>query len=161
MIYFISYYFIFFFFQAEDGIRDDLVTGVQTCALPILIVRGEGAAGAAQGCRDGAVAGELEDSALVRDDLPSAGISSIKGITVADAKRPRDQVDVAGDRRLPAKAHEDRVPLAVGHRGGLRILDADDIEVVMRPFEVDAVCQGGRRETRGDEDCGEYRKALH
>src|SRR5207244_9939447 len=27
--------FIFCFFQAEDGIRDDLVTGVQTCALPI------------------------------------------------------------------------------------------------------------------------------
>src|SRR5258708_30314580 len=25
---------MFFFFQAEDGIRDDLVTGVQTCALP-------------------------------------------------------------------------------------------------------------------------------
>src|SRR5258708_8775023 len=25
----------FFFFQAEDGIRDDLVTGVQTCPLPI------------------------------------------------------------------------------------------------------------------------------
>src|SRR5215216_7500406 len=29
-------YLFFFFFQAEDGIRDDLVTGVQTCALPIL-----------------------------------------------------------------------------------------------------------------------------
>src|SRR2546425_12228185 len=28
----------FFFFQAEDGIRDKLVTGVQTCALPILAV---------------------------------------------------------------------------------------------------------------------------
>src|SRR2546430_13111891 len=27
----------FFFFQAEDGIRDLTVTGVQTCALPILI----------------------------------------------------------------------------------------------------------------------------
>src|SRR2546429_6967863 len=26
---------IFFFFQAEDGIRDVAVTGVQTCALPI------------------------------------------------------------------------------------------------------------------------------
>src|SRR5207244_10203078 len=26
---------VVFFFQAEDGIRDDLVTGVQTCALPI------------------------------------------------------------------------------------------------------------------------------
>src|SRR5256885_8686654 len=27
--------YIFFFFQAEDGIRDYKVTGVQTCALPI------------------------------------------------------------------------------------------------------------------------------
>src|SRR2546421_6692006 len=27
--------FVFFFFQAEDGIRDLIVTGVQTCALPI------------------------------------------------------------------------------------------------------------------------------
>src|SRR5206468_7423747 len=27
-----------FFFQAEDGIRDLIVTGVQTCALPILLV---------------------------------------------------------------------------------------------------------------------------
>src|SRR6478609_4444379 len=29
-------YYCFFFFQAEDGIRDKLVTGVQTCALPIV-----------------------------------------------------------------------------------------------------------------------------
>src|SRR5687767_15172119 len=29
----------FFFFQAEDGIRDKLVTGVQTCALPISPLR--------------------------------------------------------------------------------------------------------------------------
>src|SRR5260370_38750274 len=28
-------YLFFFFFQAEDGIRDSSVTGVQTCALPI------------------------------------------------------------------------------------------------------------------------------
>src|SRR3712207_7957031 len=28
-----------FFFQAEDGIRDIGVTGVQTCALPILVGR--------------------------------------------------------------------------------------------------------------------------
>src|SRR5205823_8294911 len=28
-----------FFFQAEDGIRDKLVTGVQTCALPIYASR--------------------------------------------------------------------------------------------------------------------------
>src|SRR2546425_8064916 len=29
---------IIFFFQAEDGIRDKLVTGVQTCALPIYVI---------------------------------------------------------------------------------------------------------------------------
>src|SRR6266850_3452223 len=29
----------FFFFQAEDGIRDYKVTGVQTCALPIYFAR--------------------------------------------------------------------------------------------------------------------------
>src|SRR5207244_7128470 len=34
-----------FFFQPEDGIRDDLVTGVQTCALPIWL--GSGIAGMA------------------------------------------------------------------------------------------------------------------
>src|SRR5258708_11635186 len=34
--------FVFFFFQAEDGIRDDLVTGVQTCALPISNLRRRG-----------------------------------------------------------------------------------------------------------------------
>src|SRR5207245_3939966 len=31
-----GFVFLFFFFQAEDGIRDATVTGVQTCALPIL-----------------------------------------------------------------------------------------------------------------------------
>src|SRR5215211_8297763 len=31
----------FFFFQAEDGIRDHCVTGVQTCALPILAIGDE------------------------------------------------------------------------------------------------------------------------
>src|SRR6266568_6566067 len=32
-----SFLFFFFFFQAEDGIRDGTVTGVQTCALPIYV----------------------------------------------------------------------------------------------------------------------------
>src|SRR5438034_2957081 len=31
----IDLFFFVFFFQAEDGIRDHCVTGVQTCALPI------------------------------------------------------------------------------------------------------------------------------
>src|SRR5438105_8415915 len=32
------FFFFFFFFQAEDCIRDPLVTGVQTCALPIYML---------------------------------------------------------------------------------------------------------------------------
>src|SRR5437773_10820923 len=32
------YFLLFFFFQAEDGIRDRDVTGVQTCALPIYLL---------------------------------------------------------------------------------------------------------------------------
>src|SRR6266852_7370842 len=34
----------FFFFQAEDGIRDATVTGVQTCALPISSIASSGTA---------------------------------------------------------------------------------------------------------------------
>src|SRR5258708_14986244 len=47
----------FFFFQAEDGIRDDLVTGVQTCALPIsrwsVALDGDHGRGRSQGARSG------------------------------------------------------------------------------------------------------------
>src|SRR5256884_3671564 len=39
--------FFFFFFQAEDGIRDVAVTGVQTCALPISFFAAAGAIGLA------------------------------------------------------------------------------------------------------------------
>src|SRR5690348_17630634 len=35
---------VFFFFQAEDGIRDGRVTGVQTCALPIFGLSRDGEA---------------------------------------------------------------------------------------------------------------------
>src|SRR2546427_8749753 len=34
--------YVFFFFQAEDGIRDLTVTGVQTCALPIWLFACQG-----------------------------------------------------------------------------------------------------------------------
>src|SRR3989442_8932282 len=37
--YYVIVHSFFFFFQAEDGIRDADVTGVQTCALPISVMR--------------------------------------------------------------------------------------------------------------------------
>src|SRR6266699_4675699 len=57
---------LFFFFQAEDGIRDADVTGVQTCALPIT---------ALQSARDvifPAPLAHLESSR--RGDAPLAGV---------------------------------------------------------------------------------------
>src|SRR5438445_12218771 len=45
----------FFFFQAEDGIRDIGVTGVQTCALPILLVADGGADAVAEALQAGAL----------------------------------------------------------------------------------------------------------
>src|SRR3989440_5057672 len=51
---------IFFFFQAEDGIRDLIVTGVQTCALPI------------SGVKPGAATADLIEDVLTRITLPGA-----------------------------------------------------------------------------------------
>src|SRR5699024_12036418 len=75
-----------FFFQAEDGIRDRNVTGVQTCALPIsrcrettpwaVSVIDEGFAGYAedglQSCGELALRGWFGDVQLI-DDFPARG----------------------------------------------------------------------------------------
>src|SRR3989442_14817775 len=49
----------FFFFQAEDGIRDADVTGVQTCALPIFAASVAAGAGAQQR-REGPCAADVK-----------------------------------------------------------------------------------------------------
>src|SRR5256886_12604692 len=75
----------FFFFQAEDGMRDLTVTGVQTCALPIflfavdLLAVDERAVPAAQVAHDPALAREQHlrmmgaDGGVIEDDLHAAG----------------------------------------------------------------------------------------
>src|SRR2546425_2993252 len=60
----------FFFFQAEDGIRDKLVTGVQTCALPISSDR---AAHAVLLVEDVTRAKGLERQMLLTERLTTAG----------------------------------------------------------------------------------------
>src|SRR5215813_15057527 len=56
----------FFFFQAEDGIRDADVTGVQTCALPILRRPGIEARAEAEHVR-AVRSGSVEDRASIAD----------------------------------------------------------------------------------------------
>src|SRR2546430_17207895 len=62
-----------FFFQAEDGIRDLTVTGVQTCALPILSE--ETAAGVA-GFAEQAFSSPLEPAALERAFATAVGAAA-------------------------------------------------------------------------------------
>src|SRR5438093_9559799 len=121
-MFLISLTYYFFFFQAEDGIRDWSVTGVQTCALPILL---DDAAGEVLG-RDQAdgwepVVGdeeEHEDVARVRcgevvqarAHLPRAGPVGAKArdrralaITLASAQPTAVEVELDVHRTTAAK----------------------------------------------------------
>src|SRR5260370_6537751 len=51
---------LFFFFQAEDGIRDSSVTGVQTCALPKGVGAGDASTKVAAGGFSQALQGALQ-----------------------------------------------------------------------------------------------------
>src|SRR2546427_9459215 len=67
---------LIFFFQAEDGIRDLTVTGVQTCALPIFIDELHTMVGA--GKADGAMdAGNMLKPALARGELHCIGATTL------------------------------------------------------------------------------------
>src|SRR2546429_878480 len=79
----------FFFFQAEDGIRDVAVTGVQTCALPILdrplsVVR----------CPDG-TAGQCFFQKHLTAGMPKA----VRGIRVQERSGSAEYIAVAEDRK--------------------------------------------------------------
>src|SRR5207247_7089141 len=76
-----------FFFQAEDGIRDPLVTGVQTCALPI-----SGRASRAGGARDGAA---RSSEGRARRTVASAGTRPAGG---GSPSGPRPRARAAGPR---------------------------------------------------------------
>src|SRR2546426_5886672 len=62
-----------FFFQAEDGIRDYKVTGVQTCALPISRQLGNGGGDATAGRRPTPAARDVERRAVDRSEERRVG----------------------------------------------------------------------------------------
>src|SRR5688572_33226067 len=62
-----------FFFQAEDGIRDLTVTGVQTCALPILVL--VVAQGPAHVVEQGAGSGGLDVDGQARAGEPAGDVA--------------------------------------------------------------------------------------
>src|SRR5699024_11368840 len=109
------------FFQAEDGIRDRNVTGVQTCALPISFT------GAAALALMGTLGACTSDSGTVDVVLvPEPPASTVlpgedpAGTAVALSRALFDSADVAGGgaedapQRLPARAAEAGLPVPAG-----------------------------------------------
>src|SRR5215213_11955737 len=91
------FFFFFFFFQAEDGIRDWSVTGVQTCALPILALlrvrlrRGPRAPGGALGPVQRAGGCSLDRAPLWRGLTRASRVvvSQVRQAGAAEASRDR------------------------------------------------------------------------
>src|SRR6266404_1826340 len=97
--------YFFFFFQAEDGIRDKLVTGVQTCALPISAA---GLRRAPRGMRVGLHVPAEEPAARPRG----------RQRAVATSGRPRRCSTYQRDR---ARRGVRRTPVPPGPRESLRL----------------------------------------
>src|SRR2546422_3751703 len=85
--------FFFFFFQAEDGIRDVAVTGVQTCALPI-----------------------LED---VRTALAAANVDQAKGVLDG----PRQSFTIGANDQLTSSKQYNQVVIAYRNGAPVRLSD--------------------------------------
>src|SRR2546430_4090280 len=82
----------FFFFQAEDGIRDLTVTGVQTCALPICRYRRLAAASTATSRRRSfRAAREAGPRATSRACSTRSRLNTTKGKTRRDRSRSEER----------------------------------------------------------------------
>src|SRR5256885_6339522 len=83
--------FVFFFFQAEDGIRDYKVTGVQTCALPICL----------------ASVGDAEHLAQLGDRVAADTLREVTGLVAVGARAAGANLHGAG--RAAGRSEERRV----------------------------------------------------
>src|SRR2546425_902352 len=111
----------FFFFQAEDGIRDKLVTGVQTCALPISEGR-PAALGGARAVPAGLLAAVHRHGEGQREDQrPRAGARALRRVRGPARVDPqaRDQRLDLSDAPHRRRRHGRPVPAAV-RRAALR-----------------------------------------
>src|SRR6185437_7143570 len=108
----------FFFFQAEDGIRDKLVTGVQTCALPIFRPsRKRSSPASSKSPTESGVPHEETRGAQARHlsaHLPSRVLRADEGNRRGEARARREHQALAAHPGAlgPGEAREDDAPLA-------------------------------------------------
>src|SRR6478735_1437076 len=111
----------FFFFQAEDGIRDYKVTGVQTCALPIFVAAIEACTGAKCQVNAGKPDRLMLDTAMRRIGLPAqdcimTGDRLSTDIAMAVASGMDSALVLTGETTLPMLAAADIRPTWVLRR---------------------------------------------
>src|SRR3989441_4269800 len=110
----------FFFFQAEDGIRDKLVTGVQTCALPICRVRADSRRGRGRARQAAALRPRRSHRRLrLRPPSPGGRRRPGAGPRLHDARARAPDPAVA--RALPARGHQGNA-----HAGAARAPEGRD-----------------------------------
>src|SRR2546427_2839121 len=111
---------MFFFFQAEDGIRDLTVTGVQTCALPISTF---------PLVSEGKVVGTI----TAIDDVSERVVRESELVA---AREEADKANAAKDRFLAVLSHDLRTPLT-SILGWARIFrNQPDEEAIRKGAEV-------------------------
>src|SRR5699024_9321543 len=97
---------LFFFFQAEDGIRDRNVTGVQTCALPILLD------GQYHEVDSSEMAFKVAGSMALKEAVPKASPVLLEPLMAVEVTTPEEYMgDVIGDlnsRRGHVQSMEER-----------------------------------------------------
>src|SRR5438270_14044233 len=111
---------MFFFFQAEDGIRDLTVTGVQTCALPISLPRRR------HGTTEEECAGRQEN----RDDIGGGErIDPFRTRRLEMVDGPRAELDRQRDRaelgELVAVEAKRKAGIAAGLEVAARLRDVE------------------------------------
>src|SRR5206468_9971244 len=123
----------FFFFQAEDGIRDLIVTGVQTCALPISFGRDRIAARIAElnaAFRAGAAGIPGLTLHTPRDPALSGGIScfEVRGMT------PGQVVARLAEKQIRATTSPYKVSYARVSAGIMN--KPEEVELVLREIRA-------------------------
>src|SRR2546421_13090798 len=111
---FTYFYDFFFFFQAEDGIRDLIVTGVQTCALPILVRPALRAPDRSRRERDEPLPHRvLPQEPLRRRPIGERDVQRGARVRHRDASEGQDPVDLVTPLRPPPDVGIERPPAVV------------------------------------------------
>src|SRR3989441_6683240 len=124
-------FFFFFFFQAEDGIRDKLVTGVQTCALPIFFPM-------VQTCRDLSLELMSFDVAPQQNLYTKQGVAvTVEAVAQIKVKSDKESILTAAEQFLSKRPEQREALIRLVMEGHLRgIIGQLTVEQIVKEPEM-------------------------